>query len=84
MISKIQMCNDKAQLTGMALKILILDRLPVKVLEQMITAALTGKSDQEIVDIISKAGRMGKKYKEATTNLGSNILRAADKPKGKF
>jgi len=45
MFTKSLMTNDKAQLTGAGLKKLILDWLPVKVLEQMHTVDLTRKSD---------------------------------------
>lgn len=41
MFTQMQMHNDNAQLTGAALKKLILDRLPIKLLEQMHTVDLT-------------------------------------------
>jgi len=69
MFTKIQSYNDKAQLTGATLKQLILDRLPLKVLEQMHTVDMTGKSDQEMIEIISKAGRTAGKWEEAKRNL---------------
>jgi hypothetical protein len=55
MFTKIQMYIDKAQLTGVGLKKLILDRLPEKVLSQMHVIDLTSKTDQEIIVIITKA-----------------------------
>jgi hypothetical protein len=57
MFTKIQMYNDKAQLTGAGLNKLILDRLPEKVLGQMHVVDLTRKTDQEMIEIITKAGR---------------------------
>jgi len=56
MFTKIQMYNNKAQLTGAGLTILILNRLPDKVLSQMPVVDLTGKTDQEMIEIITKAG----------------------------
>jgi len=69
MFAKIQMNNDTSQLTGAGLKKLILDRLPAKVLEQMHTVDLTGKTDQEMIETISKAGRTAEKWEEAKMNL---------------
>jgi len=57
MFTKIQIYNDKAQLTGAGLNKLILDRLPVKILEQMHTIDLTRRTDQEMIDTIMKSGR---------------------------
>ena len=57
MFTQIQMHNDKALVTGAALKKLILERLPQKIVEQMHTIDLTGRADNEIIDIITKAGR---------------------------
>lgn len=53
--------HDKAQLTGASLKKLMLDRLPVKVLELMHTVDLTGNSDQEMIEINSPTGRAAEK-----------------------
>jgi len=61
MFTQIQMHNDKALVTGAALKKLILERLPQKILEQMHTIDLTGRADNEIIDIITKAGRTAEK-----------------------
>jgi len=44
---------------------LILDRLLLKVLEQMNTVDMTRKSDQEMIEIISKAGRTAENWEEA-------------------
>jgi len=65
MFTKIQMFNDKPQLTGAGLKKLILDRLPENVLGQMHVVDLTGKTDQEMIEIITKAGRTAEKWEEA-------------------
>lgn len=71
MFTKILMYKDKAQLTGAGLKQLILDRLPEKVLLQMHVVDLTRKTDQEMIDIITKAGRTAEKWEEAKKNLSS-------------
>jgi hypothetical protein len=60
MFTQIQMHNDKALVSGAALKKIILDRLPHKILEQMHTVDLTGKTDEEIITIITNAGRTAK------------------------
>jgi hypothetical protein len=64
------MHNDKALVSGAALKKIILDRLPHKILEQMHTVDLTGKTDEEIITIITNAGRTAEKWDEAKRNLG--------------
>jgi len=69
MFTRIQTLNDRAQLTGAALKKLILERLPLKILDQMHTVYLTGKSNQEMIDIITNAGKMAEKWEEAKENL---------------
>jgi len=56
MFTQIQTYNDKAQVSGAALKKLILDQLPHKILEQMHTVELTGRTDNKISDTITKAG----------------------------
>ena len=78
MFTKIQMFNDKAQLTGAGLKKLILDRLPEKVLGQMHVVDLTGKTDQEMIQIITKAGRTAEKWEEARKNLGVRTPRTKE------
>jgi hypothetical protein len=70
MFTQIQMHNDKALVSGAALKKIILDRLPYKILEQMHTVNLTGKTDDEIITIITNAGRTAEKWDEAKKNLG--------------
>ena len=70
MFTQIQMFNDRALVTGAALKKLILDRLPHKILEQMHTVDLTGKTDEELITIITNAGRTAEKWDEARKNLG--------------
>jgi len=88
MFTKIQMYNNKAQLTGAGLKKLILDRLPEKVLGQMHVVDLTGKTDQEMIEIITKAGRTGEKWEEARKNLGLRTTKIKEdrqkKPKDNF
>jgi len=73
MFTKIQMFNDRALVTGAALKKIILDRLPHKILEQMHTVDLTGKTDEELITIITNAGRTAEKWDEARKNLGLKI-----------
>jgi hypothetical protein len=46
MFTKIQTVNDKAMVTGAALKKIIIERLPQKIIEQMHTLDLTRKTDQ--------------------------------------
>jgi hypothetical protein len=70
MFTQIQTHNDKALVTGAALKKLILERLPQKILEQMHTVDLTGKTDQQIISIITSAGRTAEKWYAARNNLG--------------
>jgi len=92
MFTKMQTFNDKAKVTGAALKKMILERLPQKILEQMHTVDLTGKTDQEIISIITNAGRTAEKWEAARKNLGlkaglrkferkhSKLERTRDKP----
>jgi len=70
MFTKIQTFNDKAKVTGAALKKIILQRLPQKILDQMHTVDLTGKTDQEIISIITNAGRSAEKWEAVRKNLG--------------
>jgi len=70
MFTKIQMYNDRALVSGAALKKIILDRLPHKILEQMHTVDLHGKTDEELITIITNAGRTAEKWDEARKNLG--------------
>jgi hypothetical protein len=70
MFTQIQTYNDKAMVTGPALKKLILDRLPHKILEQMHTVDLTGKTDDEIITIITNAGKTAEKWEAAKKSLG--------------
>jgi len=70
MFIQIQMYNNKAMVSGAALKKIILDRLPHKILEQMHMVNLTGKTDNEIINIITNAGRTAEKWDEAKKNLG--------------
>jgi len=88
MFTEIQLSNDKAQLTGAGLKKLILDRRPVKILEQMHTVDLTGRTDQEMINTITKAGRTAEKWDEAKKNLKTKTPkkteRRFEKPKDNF
>ena len=69
MFTRIQTFNDKAQITGAALKKFILERLPSKILDQMHVVDLTGKTDQEMIDIICNAGKTAERWEEARENL---------------
>jgi hypothetical protein len=69
MFTRIQTFNDKAQITGAALKKFILERLPNKILDQMHVVDLTGKTDQEMIDIITNAGKTAERWEEARDNL---------------
>jgi len=64
------MYNDRALVSGAALKKIILDRLPNKILEQMHTVDLTGITDNGLISIITHAGRTAEKWDEARKNLG--------------
>jgi hypothetical protein len=75
MFKNIQMHIDKAQLTGTGLKNLILDHLPETLFGQMHTTDRKGKSDQEIIEIILKAGRTVKMCCEARTFFAQKLLR---------
>jgi hypothetical protein len=67
---KFRLFPDKAMVTGTALKKMILERLPQKILDQMHTVDLTGKTDQEIISVITNAGRTTEKWEAARNNLG--------------
>jgi len=69
MFTRIQTFNDKAQVTGAALKKFILERLPAKILDQMHVVDLTGKTDQEMIDIITRAGKTAERWEEARDNF---------------
>jgi len=70
MFTKIQTSNDKAMVSGAALKKSIFERLPQKILDQMHIVDLTGKTDNEIINIITSAGRTAEKWEAARRNLG--------------
>ena len=80
MVTRIQTLNDKAMVSGAALKKLILEWLPQKILEQMHVVDLTGKTDNEIITIITNAGRTEEKWEAARKNLG---LKASFRTRGK-
>ena len=69
MCTQIQTFNDKAMATGAALKELILEWLPQKIIEHMHTVDLTGTNDQEIITIMTNAGRTAEKWEAARKNL---------------
>jgi len=52
---------DKAMVTSAALKKMIPERLPLRIQEQMHTVDLTGRTDQEIITIITNAQRTAEK-----------------------
>jgi len=80
MFTKIQALNDKARVSGTALKKMILEHLPQKIIEQMHTVDLTGKTDQEIIAIITNAGQTAEKWEAARKNLGLKAsLKSYDK-----
>ncbi|KAF8537901.1 hypothetical protein BDD12DRAFT_806559 [Trichophaea hybrida] len=60
--------------TGPAFKKLILDRLPNKILEEMHTVDLTGRTNKEIFDIITKAGKTTQQWEAARKNLALRSL----------
>ena len=70
MFTKIETFTDKAMVSGAALKKLMLERLPQKILDQMHVVDLTGKTDNEIITIITNAGRNAEKWEAARKNLG--------------
>jgi len=70
MFTQIHTYNDKAMVTGPAFKKLILDRLPPKILEQMHTIDLSGKTDDEIITIITNARKTAEKWEAAKKSLG--------------
>jgi hypothetical protein len=85
MFTQIQTLNDKAEVTRAAFKKLILERLPHKILEQMHTVDLTGTSDQEIVTIITNAGRTAEKWEAARSNLGlKNQVKTKERALSRF
>jgi hypothetical protein len=80
MFTKIRTFNDKAMVTAAALKKIILERLPQKIIKQMHTVDLPRKTDQEIITIITNAGRTAEKWETARKNLGlKEALRTYDK-----
>jgi len=70
MFTQIQMHNDKALVTGAALKKLILERLPLEILLQMLTVDLNRKTDIEMIDNITKADRKAESWDDAQKHLG--------------
>jgi hypothetical protein len=83
MFTRIQTFNDKAQITGAALKKFILERLPTKILDQMHVVDLTGKTDQEMIDIITNAGKTAERWEEARDNLLIKSYDSKDRSKSK-
>jgi len=54
--------NDKAKVTCAAVKKMILQRFPQKILNEMHTVDLTAKTDQEITTIFTNAWRTTEKW----------------------
>jgi len=80
MFTQIQTFNQMAMVTGVVPKRLILEQLPQKFIEQMHTVDLMGKTDQEIITIITSAGRTAEKWEAARKNLGLKAtLKSYDK-----
>lgn len=69
-LTHILMHNGKAIVSGAALKNLIFDGLQHKILEQMCTVDLTGRTDDKMINTIMKAGRTVEKWDWAKKNLG--------------
>jgi hypothetical protein len=85
MFTQIQTFNVKAMVTGPTLKKSILERLPHKSLDQMHTVDQTGKSNNEIISIITNAGITVEKCEAARQNLSLKAsLRSYDKKRSKF
>jgi len=70
MLTQIQMHNNRALDTGAEFKKIISERLPHGILKQMHTIDLSGKTNTEIVEIITRAGRMVKQWNTAPQSLG--------------
>jgi hypothetical protein len=70
MFTQIQMHNDQTLGSGAALKKIILDRLTQRIWEHMHTVDLTGKTDDEIISIVTNAGRTAEKWDAARKNFG--------------
>jgi len=69
MFTRFQNYNNRARLTGAGLKKFTLEHLPIKIVDQMHVVELTGKSDQEMIDIITNAGKTAEKSDETKENL---------------
>jgi len=69
MFTKIQMYNNKPQLTRATSKKYILDRCPLKIVELMPTTILTDKADEDIVHSVQWAVRTAEKWEEWNNNL---------------
>jgi hypothetical protein len=70
MFTKIRTFNDKAMISGAALKKMILERLLQKIMEHMHTVDLMGNTDSDIITIISNEGKTAEKWKATRKNLG--------------
>jgi hypothetical protein len=70
MFTEIQTFNGKAMVIGAAFRKMIFERLPEKIIDEMHTVDLTGKTDREIISSITNAGRTAKKWEAARENLG--------------
>jgi hypothetical protein len=65
---------------------IILDRLPHKILEQMHRVDPMGKSDAKMIDIIWQAGRSAEKWFQAKRDLGlkKSISKLRTQPKPRY
>jgi hypothetical protein len=70
MFAQIQMYNNKAMVSGAGLKEMTVDRLLHKILEEMQTVDLTGKTHDQIISITTHAGRTAEKCEAARKHLG--------------
>jgi len=69
MFPKIEMYNGKTQLTGAALKKFNFNTLPIKGLDQIHMKELTGQSDQEMINFVSKGGRTAETWDQARNTV---------------
>jgi hypothetical protein len=79
MFTQIQVHNDKAKVSSAALKKIILDHLPSKILDLMHTTNLNGKTDHELINIITKAGRTAEQWEDTGKSLASRSHHKDDK-----
>jgi hypothetical protein len=78
MFTQIKVFNDQAKVTGAALKKIILDRLPMMMLDLMHTTDLNGKTDDEQIAIITKAGRTAERWEVTKQSLALRSYKKND------